>query len=51
MMQEDLARTRMRESQRVAAEQRLARRLTSAKRWGRLANWAARHAAEANNAL
>jgi hypothetical protein len=51
LMQEDLARARMRESQRAAAELRLARRLTSAKRWGRLANWAARHAAEANSVL
>jgi hypothetical protein len=51
LMQEDLARTRMRESQRSAAEWRLARRLTSARRWGRLANWAARRAAEANREL
>jgi hypothetical protein len=51
LMQEDLARTRMRESQRAAAEWRLARRLTSAKRWSRLARWAARHAAEANSSL
>ena len=51
LMQEDLARARMRESQRVAAQQRTARRLASAKRWGRLAEWAARRAAEANSAL
>jgi len=51
LLQEAMARARMRESQRVAAEWRLARRLTSAKRWGRLSNWAARHAAEANRAL
>ncbi|HVV17870.1 MAG TPA: hypothetical protein VHF06_00435 [Pseudonocardiaceae bacterium] len=51
LMQEDLARARMRESQRSAAEWRLARRLTSARRWGRLAKWAARHAAEANREL
>lgn len=51
LMQEDLARARMRESQRVAAEWRQARRLASAQRWSRLARWAARHAAEANHAL
>lgn len=51
LLQEAMARARMRESQRVAAEERLARRLTSARRWSRLSRWAARHAAEANRAL
>ena len=51
LMHEDLARSRMLESQRSAAEWRLARRLTSARRWSRLAGWAGRHAAEANRAL
>jgi hypothetical protein len=51
LMQEDLARARMRESQRTAADWRLARRLTSARRWNRLANWAGRHAAAANREL
>jgi hypothetical protein len=51
LMQEDLARARMRESQRAAAQLRTARRLTSAKRWNRLAKWAARHARAANEAL
>jgi hypothetical protein len=51
LMQEDLARARMRESQSSAAEWRLARRLVSARRWSRLAQWAARRAAEANRAL
>jgi hypothetical protein len=51
LMQEDLARARMRESQRAAAQWRMARRLTSARRWNRLARWAARHAAEANSSL
>jgi hypothetical protein len=51
LMQEDMARARMRESQRAAAEWRLARRLTSARRWSRLARWSARRAAEANRAL
>jgi hypothetical protein len=51
LMQEDLARARMRESQRSAAEWRLARRLSSARRWTRLADWAGRHASAANRAL
>jgi hypothetical protein len=51
LMHEDLARARMQESQRSAAESRLARRLTSARRWSRLAGWAGRRAAEANRAL
>lgn len=51
LLQEDLARARMRESQRSAAEWRMARRLASARRWSRLARWAARHATEANRAL
>jgi hypothetical protein len=51
LMQEDLARARMRESQRVAAQERLARRLTSARRWNRLATWASRRAEAANSAL
>jgi hypothetical protein len=51
LMHEDLARARMQESQRSAAQSRLARRLTSARRWSRLAGWAGRRAAEANRAL
>lgn len=51
LMQEDLARARMRESQRAAAEWRLARRLASARRWSRLARWASRRASEARSAL
>lgn len=51
LLQEDLARARMRESQRVAAEWRLARRLASARRWNRLAHWAAQRAERANQAL
>lgn len=51
LMHEDLARARMQESQRSAAELRLARRLTSARRWSRLAGWAGRRAAEANREL
>ena len=51
LLHEDLARARMRESQRVAAEERLARRLASARRWRRLAGWAGRHAAEASDTI
>lgn len=51
LLQEDLARARMRESQRVAAERRLARRLSTVGRWRRLAAWANRHATEAARAL
>ncbi len=47
LLQEELARTRMRESQRVAAEMRMARRLSSARRWERLAQWTSRRAAHA----
>lgn len=51
LLHEDLARARMRESQRMAAQLRLARRLATADRWRRLADWAARHASKAAAAL
>lgn len=51
LLQEELARERMRESQREAAQLRLARRLASARRWNRLARWASRRAADAERAL
>jgi hypothetical protein len=51
LLHEDLARARMRESQRVAADQRLARRLVSVRRWRRLARWANRHASQAAREL
>jgi hypothetical protein len=51
LLQEDLARARMRESQRVAAQRRLARRLVSIRRWNRIARWAAERAAEAERTL
>ena len=47
LLQEELARARMRESQRAAAEMRMARRLSSARRWERLARWTSRRAARA----
>jgi hypothetical protein len=51
LLYEDLARERMREAERVAEESRLVRRLSAAKRWERLAAWAARHADRAARRL
>lgn len=48
LLHEDLARARMRESQRVAAQGRLVRRLSKARRWQRIAEWARRHEAKAS---
>ena len=48
LLHEELARARMRESQRVAAQQRLARRLATVNRWRKLASWASRRAARAS---
>lgn len=47
LMYEALARARMCEDQRRAHEARLARRLTTARRWRRLAGYATRRAARA----
>jgi len=51
LLYENLARERMREAERDAAEQRLGRRLSSARRWERLSAWAARRAKRAQNLL
>jgi hypothetical protein len=51
LLYENLARERMREAEQVAAEQRLVRRLNAAKRWERLAAWAARRAKRAQELL
>jgi hypothetical protein len=51
LLNESLARERMREAERVAREHRLSRRLSSAKRWGRISEWAARRAARAEDLL
>jgi hypothetical protein len=51
LLHEDLARARMREAQRAAESQRLARMLSSARRWERLAAWAQRRAAKARSVL
>lgn len=51
LLYETLARERMREAEQDAAEQRLVRRLNAAKRWERLAAWAARRAKRAQDLL
>jgi hypothetical protein len=51
LLYENLARERMREAEQDAAEQRLVRRLNSARRWERLSAWAARRARRAQDLL
>jgi len=51
LLYENLARERMREAEQDAAEQRLGRRLSSARRWERLSAWAARRARHARDRL
>jgi hypothetical protein len=51
LLYESLARERMREAEQDAAEQRLGRRLSSARRWERLSAWAARRARRAQDLL
>jgi hypothetical protein len=51
LLYENLARERMRQAERDAAEQRLVRRLNAAKRWERLSAWAARRAKRAEDLL
>lgn len=51
LLQEELARERLQESQRVSAHVRQARRLASARRWSRLATWASRRAEKASRHL
>jgi hypothetical protein len=51
LLYESLARERMREAEQEAAEQRLGRRLSSARRWERLSAWAARRAKRAEALL
>lgn len=51
LLYENLARERMREAEQDAAEQRLGRRLNSARRWERLSAWAARRASRAQDLL
>jgi len=51
LLYEDLARARMREAEQAASNQRLVRRLTAAKRWNRLSNWAAKRATRFESTL
>jgi hypothetical protein len=47
LLQEELARARIREAAHQAARQRQARNLCAARRWARLARWATRRAEQA----
>lgn len=51
LLDEALARARMREDQRLAREARLARRVVVARRWNRLASYAGRRASRATAGL
>ena len=51
LIYEDLARIRQREAEQAAAQQRLVRRLSSARRWHRLSAWASRRAHRAEELL
>ena len=51
VLHEALARMRMREAEQAAQSYRLARRLTAARHWQRLARWTARRAERAMLAL
>ncbi|MGH4008350.1 MAG: hypothetical protein ACRDTH_09400 [Pseudonocardiaceae bacterium] len=51
LLHEVLARARMREDQRRASQERLARRLAAARRWDRLARYADRRARRAASRL
>lgn len=51
LLEENLARERMREAEQVARQQRLVRRLNKVRRWERLSAWAARRAKRAEELL
>lgn len=51
LLEEALARSRMREAERTARQYRQARRLVAGRNWQRLASWTARRAANARAAL
>ncbi|MBE1468141.1 hypothetical protein H4W33_007153 [Kibdelosporangium phytohabitans] len=51
LLYEDLARSRMREAEQAASKLRLVRRLTAAKRWNRVSNWAAKRASRVTSSL
>jgi hypothetical protein len=51
LLHEELARSRMRDYQRQAERDRLAKRVVAARRWDRLAAWSARRALAAHDRL
>jgi hypothetical protein len=51
LLYEDLARARMLEAEQAATKLRLIRRLTAAKRWNRVSNWAAKRASRITSSL
>jgi hypothetical protein len=51
LLYEDLARARMLEAEQAANKLRLVRRLTAAKRWNRVSNWAAKRASRFTSSL
>ena len=51
LLEEALARSRMREAQQAAREFRTARQLTAGRTWQRLARWSARRAERARSGL
>lgn len=51
LLEEALARSRMREAEQAARDHRLARQLTAGRTWQRLANWATRQADRARQHL
>lgn len=51
LLQEALARSRMREAEQAARQHRLARQLTAGRNWRRLARWSADRAARATAGL
>ena len=51
LINEDLAKIRISEAHRAARQERLARRMLAAKRWDRIAGWAAKRALQASRRL
>jgi hypothetical protein len=51
LLYEDLVRARMLEAEQAATKLRLVRRLTAAKRWNRVSNWAAKRASRITSSL
>ena len=51
LLEEALARSRMREAQQAARDHRQARELTAGRNWQRLSRWSARRAQQARSSL